>query len=892
MTGEYMHRLRALWRRSDMEAGLDEEIRFHIEQQTKKHIAQGMTPETARRAAEQRFGGVDHMKERTRDEFRPALIEDTIRDLRYGVRTLMRAPGFAFVSILTLGLGIGAATAVFSVLNGVLLRPLPYPSPDRIVRLFQVSKDGRDGNVSNANFVDLKEQSHSFQYMAEVAQYGKTTVLTGNDAQRVRVSAVSREFLDVMQTTPVVGRRFGPEDHREGAGRVALVSDEYWKSSLGGRRLNGQTIRFDNEVYEVAGVMPAGFDYPNKTDIWVPSELDRPAVSRTAHNYAAVARMSPNATAASATADVSAIAKRLKALYGDETWMSDARVIPLQENLTGSAKPVLLVLFGAAAFLLLIACANVSSLLLARGATRRRELAVRLAMGAGRVAVTRQLMAESMVLCVAGGALGVLIASVGMRLLLSHNPGSLPRVEEIHLDWMSLLFASGIALATAIILGLATSARASQRDLRSLISNDGRTLTGGVNSQRVRDLLVVAQVALTIVLLVAAGLLSRSFLAVLRIDPGFRTEDALIMDISLPSANDAALMQRQVQFQTALLERLRALPGTTSAGIINDFPIGGVNYANGQFLEMSTPDEIGTFEQYRALAPADINARSGNAGYRIASQGYFDAMGIKVIRGRGFEPGDGAGAPQVALISESLAKTKWGGRDPLGRYIQFGNMDGDMHGLRIVGVVSDVREFGPEALPAPLLYADYRQRPASISSFSAIIRGPAPESIRRSVGQILHDLDPQIPVVTRTMAETIDRTFAGRRFSLLIIGMFSIVALILATLGLYGVISYLVAQRTREIGIRTVLGAPKTMLMRLVLSKAAALALFGTVLGIAGALGFTRLLKGLLFGSVSTTDPASFAGVIATIALAVLAATAVPVRRALRISPMMALRDE
>lgn len=890
---EMMRRIATFWRRDEMEAGLDEEMQFHIEQQTAKNIRQGMSPSAARRAAEARFGGVDRMKEITRDEFRPALLEDTLRDLRYGVRTLLRAPGFALVAILTLGLGIGAATGVFSVVNGVLLKPLPYPEPQKIVRLFQVGEKGGDGNVSNANFVDWKTQSHAFKYMAEMGNYGKTSVLAGSSATRARVTAVSREFFDVMQVRPATGRGFGPDDQRENATPVVLVSDAYWRTALGGSRINGQTVRFENQTYQVVGVMPAGFNYPNSTSLWTPSELRRPAESRTAHNYSVVARLSDRATRDVAGRELSDISKRLQTKYGKETWMFDAHVVPLRENLTGDARPVLLVLLGGAAFLLLIACANVSSMLLARAATRQRELAVRLAMGAGRVAVIRQLMAESFVLCIAGGALGVFVASVSMRALLANDAGSLPRVDEIHLDWVALTFACAISAATAVILGIGTAARTGQRDLRSLISNDGRTLTGGVNSQRVRDTLVVAQVALTIVLLMAAGLLTRSFARVLSIDPGFITKDALVLDMSMSNTNgDSARMQRQVQFQTALLDRLRALPGVTSAGIVSDFPLGDAGYANGQFVEMNSPTEIQSFEDFQKLTPRQVEQRAGSAGFRIASEDYFKAMGIRVVKGRGFEAGDAPDAPQVAVISEGLAKAKWPDQDPIGRLIQFGNMDGDMHALRVVGVVTDVRESGPEALPEPLLYANYRQRPGHIANFTAIVRGPSPDAIKRSAEQIVHELDPQLPVVTHTVQQELDATFAGRRFSLLVIGMFGGIALVLATLGLYGVIAYLVAQRTREIGIRAVLGAPKSKLMQMVLSKATRLATLGIMFGIVGALWFAKLLKSLLFEGVSTTDPGALMGVIATIVIAVMAATVIPVRRALRISPMMALRDD
>jgi predicted permease len=893
MSGEFMRRLASIFNRQDIEQGLEEEMQFHIEQQTRKNIALGMEPAAARRAAEQRFGGVDRMKEQTRDEFRPALVEDGLRDLRYGIRTLTRAPGFAIVGILTLALGIGAATAVFSVVNGVLLRPLPYPQPDRIVRLFEVNKDNHPTAVAHTNFVDWESMSHTFAAMAEYAHASDVSVLSGADARRAGVTVVSRGFFDVMAVHPLHGRSFSPEDQNTGATPVAIVSDKYWREALGGRNIAGQTLRFEQRVYQVAGVMPPGFDYPQRTSIWTPSELDTPPVSRTAHNFAAIARLRDGATVEAAQADLSASSKKMKAQYGDDTWMVDASVVPLQTYLTKDAEPVLFVLFGAGAFLLLIACANVSSLLLARAATRRRELSVRLALGAGRIAVLRQLMAESFILCVAGGALGVLFASLGLHALLARDPGALPRVQEISVDRAALFFAFAVSVITAVILGFATAARTGQQDLRSLISNDGRTLTGGVGSQRIRDALVVAQVAMTIILLMAAGLLARSFVRVLRVEPGFSTENALILDAALAGiSDDPTSTQRQIAFQEALIQRLGALPGVKNVGIVSDFPMGGSYYADGQFLEMTSPTEIQSYDDFAKLSQADIKQRSANAGFRIASDGYFAAMGIPLISGRMFNAGDAPDAPEVALISESLAKTKWPGRDPIGRYIQFGNMDGDMRALRIIGVVGDVREFGPEQLPQPVLYANYRQRPVKMSRFSAIARGPDPSTIMRSAQQIVRDLDPQLPVVTRTMQDAIDATFSGRRFSLMVVGVFSAVALVLSTLGLYGVISYLVAQRRREIGIRTVLGASSRSVMRLVVSKAARLAIYGMVLGSIGALAFARVLEGLLFGGVTTTDPAALASVVAIIAGAVFAATAVPVRKALHVSPMMALRDD
>jgi predicted permease len=885
---ERLRRAASLVRRRAIEDGLSEEIRFHLDQQVAKNVRAGMSPDEARRRALVRFGGVEHVKEQTRDQFRAAFLEDLGRDLSYGARVLRRAPGFALVSIVTLALGIGAATAVFSVVNGVLLSPLPYPDPDGIVRLFQIDSTGaRNGNVSEPNFNDWKEGTRSFSAMAEVSA-GPSPVLVGNGETTMTPGAmVSREFFDVMRVKPVVGRGFVAEEQTVGGRPAAIVSDGFWRTRLNGAPLGGLTIRIDNQPYDVVGVMPPSFDYPVASQYWYPRELDPPQTSRTAHNFQAIARLGAG-TLDTSRSELSSVSKALKARYGDATWMSDATAVPLREQLTAATRPILLMLFGAAVLLLVVACLNVSNLQLARASSRRREIAVRLAIGAGRGRITRQLLAEAIVLSAAAAILGMAIAVAGVRALVALQPGNLPRIQNVQVDWPVMLFAIAVALLTAVALGIVTAARAAKQEIRDTLTEGTRSVAGGRASERVRQGLVIAQVALTMVLLVGAGLLTRSFVRLLAIDPGYRTEDALVIELSWPFDRDDAIRQRRVGVQSDLLGRLKSLPGVTGVGLVSPFPLGTGFFANGQFLEMTRPDEIASFDDFRRLG-LEAKARAGFAGYRTASEGYFQTMGIPLLRGRLFDDRDGPDAPHVALISASLAAAKWPNQDPLGRFIQFGNMDGDLRGFTVIGVVGDVRENSPEAPPGPLFYANYRQR--MNPRFSLVLRSASTASLAQTARQIVRELDPTLPVQIRTVDEALNRAVAGRRFSLTLIGVFSVAALILATLGIYGLISYLVAERTREIGIRLALGAASADVLRMVLGRGALLAGAGMMVGLVASLGLTGVLKGMLFG-VTATDPVAFLGVIALTMAAVLGASYVPARRALRVAPVTALRGE
>ena len=843
-----------------------------------------MTPGEARRQAFVKFGGVEYLKERTRDEYRPAFVEDFLRDVRYGVRLLFRSKAFAIVAILTLGLGIGAATAVFSVVDGVLLRPLPYPDPDRIVRLHQVNGTGRRTNtVSEPNFDDWKSGTRSFSAMAEMSP-GLVPVLFGTEATMTAGAVVSREFFDVMGVRPLVGRSFRPEEQRVGGAPAVIVSDRLWRRRLGGGPIDALALRIDSTVHSVIGVMPPGFDYPAGSDFWTAREIDPPQTSRTAHNFQVVARVSSGVAVGTANNEISILSRTLKQRYGDGTWMFDAAAVPLRESLTAASRPVLLLLFGAAILLLVIACLNVSNLHLARASSRQRELALRLAVGADRGRLTRQLLAEALVLAVAASAVGVVIAFAGVRALAALQPANLPRIDDVRVDGGVLGFALLVAVGTAALLGVLTSLRTSPTKLRESLGEGQRTMGGG-RGERVRQGLVVAQVALTIVLLIGAGLLARSFARVLAVDPGYSTANALILDLTWTFWRDPQERQRRVDNERALLAGLGQLPGVERVGLVSAFPLGNGNFPNGRFIEMTRPDEITSFADFATLGDA-VKARSGMAEYRIASEGYFAAMGIPLIRGRLFEPGDGPDAPHVAVISESLAKAKWPDQDAIGRFVQFGNMDGDLRGFRIVGIVGDVREVSLEALPGQIFYGYYQQR--ATARVSVVVKAAAPSALTAAARQIVRRVDPEVPLQIRMVEDAFDRALAGRRFSLLLIGVFSVCALLLATLGVYGLMAYLVSQRTREIGIRLALGAESTDVVALVVGRGVRLALVGVTIGSIAALGLTRLLDGMLFG-VTATDPVAFVSVIALTLTAVLAATSVPAMRALKVAPVVAL---
>lgn len=809
------------------------------------------------------------------------------QDFRYALRSLLRAPAFTVASVLTLALGIGATTALFSVVNGVLLRSLPYPEPDRIVQLWQINASGSRTQISDPDFEDIAAQSRSFRAVAQFN--GLSSSVSGEGGpSRLNLAFVSRGIFEVLGVQPILGRTFLPEEQQVGGVPAVLISHGYWQRHLGGGRdVLGKVLLIDQEPFTVVGVMPPGFDFPSRTDVWVPRELLPSHSNRTALNWQVVGRLEAGVTLAQARQDVSALARRLKAEYGDATWMEGLELVPLRDQLVAHVRPALLVLLGASAFLLLIGCANVVNLLLARITSRRRELAVRLALGAGRWRIARQFLAESAVLSLVGGGIGVLLAVWGVELLLVFEPGVLPRVDEIRVDLPVLGFAVGASTLTAGLLALIAAIRATGDEVRGTLAEAQRTSSEGRSGQRVRGGLVACQVALTLVLLIGAGLLARSFVRLLSVDPGFRTTSVVTMDLVVSGAEADPV--RLANFHEELSARLRAIPGVKAVGGVSALPLTGSG-ASGAFLIVEHEDEVRNFEDWDRISRDET--RTGYADFRVADAGYFAALGIPLIRGRLFDDRDGPGAPHVAVISESLAKRRWPDEDPIGKRIQYANMDSDFRVFTIVGIVGDVRDEGLDAEPYPTFYGNARQRIAATGRFTYVLHGEGdPAAIVASARRAVQEVDPEVPPVFRTIEQVITSTLADRTFSLFLLGVFGGVALVLAVTGVYGVIAFLVAQQTREIGIRVALGAQRGTVIGMIVGRGVRMAAAGLAAGLLVAFWLTRLIDGMLYG-VGTRDPISFVA-IALLLLGVTAlASYIPARRAAGADPMLALRNE
>jgi predicted permease len=721
------------------------------------------------------------------------------------------------------------------------------------------------------------------------------------------VASVSHDFFPLMGVGPVLGRGFAPEEQRFGAAPVALVSYGYWKQYMGGTTdLSKIKLTIENKSCSVVGVLPPGFRFPSDSDIWIPRELWETLSSRGAHNWLVVARLGEGVPLAQARAELSGIAQRLKQQYGQDTMMVDVAVSPLRNALTSDVRPALLVLLGAVGFLLLVACANVVNLLLAQAAARERELAIRSALGAGRKRLVRQFLTEALLLSVTGGALGILAALWGVDALVAMAPPNLPRLQDVAVNLPVLSFTFALSVAVAAALSIFTALRATAGESRGpqnrrsallgALVERGQGQSGRLRGQRLGRTIVAAQIAITLILLAGAGLLGRSLLRVLAIDPGFRIEHILTIDLALPNPELAMPWQqkdagklRRVAFLSELFSRLRAVPGVREVGGANGLPLTG-GLADGTYILMNPREKPTRMEDLEQLW--HDSTRTGDADYCVVSEGYFPALGIPLRRGRLFDDRDTMDAPHVALISESLAREKWPNLDPLGRTIEFGNMDGDLRLLTVVGVVGDVREDSLEARPRPTIYVNYRQRPQTTYSFAVVIRTEAePAVVFAAAREIVRGLDPNVPPSFNTFTEVFSASLKARRFNLTLVGVFAATALLLAVAGIYGVMAYSVARRTHEIGVRMALGAGAPAVLRLVLSQGMLTTGIGVVIGIAGALALTRAMESLLFG-VSATDPATLAGVALLLGSAALLACYVPARRAAKVDPMEALRYE
>jgi predicted permease len=814
-----------------------------------------------------------------------------IADLKYAVHSLVKRPGFTAIALATLALGIGASTAIFSVLDAVLLRPLPYPQQERIVALRELDEKSRGMAFGEPNFDDLRARSRSFAALAKYSE-GTEAVAGGSEPVRTNISAVSEDFFRVLGVTPFAGRLFSAQSGIEDE-HVAVVSYGFWKRLLAGRpNLEGTTLRCAGRSFAVVGVLPPDTGFPPEVDVWLPSTIYPPNPSRTAHNWRALGRLRDGISPEQARGEVAAIGQQLKREHGPNTDAESFGMTPLRERMVKDIRGVLWTLCGAVGLLLVIACSNVANLLLVRATARRKEVALRAALGASRWRLARQFLVETVLLTLCAGALGVLLAFWGVDLVVGFYRGNLPRVGQIGINFFVLLFSLVVSLGVGLVLGLVPALNVSQRQLQGALQDAGRGTSSGRSTSRVRNFLIVSQVALTLILLVGAGLLGRSFRRLLEVSPGFQPESAIAMSISQPRPEEPADLRRLAQLYQQLLERLGGLPGVIAVGGIDSLPMSG-DGAGGTFILEKGGKTAETFDELNEQFAALRGTKTlGEAEFRVASTGYFAAMEIPLVRGRLFQESDGADSPHVALINQTLARLTWPGEDPIGRQMQFGGMDGDLRLLNIVGVVGDVRDDGLDAEPRPMVYVNYFQRPRYASQFTIVLRARGdPATLIAAMRREARALDPEMPTNFQTLEQLVSASLDNRRFSMVMLGIFAGSALALAMVGLYGVMAYITSERTHEIGIRMALGAQQFDMLRMILRQSFTLVLTGVALGILLSIGLTRLLGALLYG-VPATDTATYAAVVGLLVVAAGLASYVPARRAMKVDPTVALRYE
>jgi putative ABC transport system permease protein len=804
---------------------------------------------------------------------------DTLRqDLLYAFRRLRANPGFTAVAILTLALGIGANSAIFSVINAVLLRPLPYPESHRLVGVYHVWQ-GQRAVMSPANFLDLRAQSRTLEDAAAIDRT-EVTITGAGEPIRIDASAVSASFFNVLRARPLLGRTFAPDENAPGKDRVVVLAYGLWQQRFGGRTdIVGSSISIDGTPRAVIGVMPRGFSYPREQSLWIPLEYtDRTRSARGAWYLRAIARLKPGVSAEQSAGEIAALGTALEKQYPRANTDVGFTTYPLHEALVGDVRPALLVLVGAVGFVLLIACANVANLLLARAMARETELAVRTAVGAGRGRLVRQLLTESLMLGLLGGLAGLLIAFWGADMLVALQPDGIPRLNEVAIDRDVALFTLGVSLLAGLVFGAIPALQMTRGSLAGSLKYAGRANMAGRGNVRMRAMLVVAEMALAVMLLAGAGLLIKSFGRLQGVDPGFRPEETLSFELSLPPTKYSEQTQI-VSFYDRLVERMRALPGVQAAGGVMGLPLSGLGF-NFTFRVLGRPE-------YAPGQHQDIAVR-------VATPDYFRTLGIPLKRGRLFADTDTAQGPKVALLSETAARQHFPNEDPIGQRIELGWHGGPgatRAGGEVVGIVGDVREFGLDEEYAAEIYLPMRQWP--VGSMTIVARSVVPplslvEDVKRAVGEI----DPDLPVSNvRTVEELVADSVAQPRFYMLLLAAFAGVALILAAIGIFGVMSYTVSQRTREIGIRMALGAHSSSVVSMVVRQAMWLALLGLSLGVVGALALSQTITTLLF-DLSPTDPFTFATVATLLALVAFLASWLPARRAASVDPMVALRAE
>ncbi|MEK6321114.1 MAG: ABC transporter permease [Acidobacteriota bacterium] len=808
-------------------------------------------------------------------------METLLQDLRYGLRTLAKKPGFTAAALIALALGIGANSAIFSVVNAILLRPLPYNAPDRIVAFWEnnLPNDIKKESTSGPNFTDWKDQAESFEAMA--AFHRTSPILSGDgEPERIQGCAVTDGFFSVLKVEPALGRVFLPDEIQPGKNRVVILSDGMWRRRFGSdQNIIGKTVTLSGNPYTVVGVMPSYFrnaspDTRQPTELWMPVSRDITKMGRRGDFLSVIARLKPDVSIEQARSEMNTIVGRLEQQYTEENAGWTVAIIPLHERFVGDVKLAMFVLLGAVCFLLLIACANVANLLLARAAAREKEIAIRTALGAGRRRLVQQLLTESVALALLGGVMGLLLAVWGIELLTSLGPESIPRINEVRLDGRVLAFTLTVSLVSGIVFGLVPALQASKANLNDALKEGGRSGAESARGRRARNVLAVSEIALSFVLLIGAGLMLKSFFYLQQVNPGFNPARVLTLDLSLPSSKYPEGTPAVAAFYKQLLEQVATLPAVESVATIDSIPLTGSSV-------------LSFAVEGRPLPPPD---KVVDAEACVISPEYFHVLGIPLMKGRLFADQDAENAPAVTIINSTMARRYWPEEDPIGKRITLGDPQIGPW-LTIVGIVGDVHQEALESEPYPQMYSPFAQ--AQRRSMSLVVRASVePLNLVPAVRSQIRALDKDQPLYNvRTLEQVLSYSVARPRFNVLLIGIFAVIAIVLAAVGIYSVVSYSVTQRTHEIGIRMALGAQTGEVLRLVIIQGMTVALIGVGLGLAAALVLTRLMSSLLF-NVTATDPLVFFAISVVLVGVALGACLVPARRAMKVDPMVALRYE
>jgi putative ABC transport system permease protein len=874
--------LRSLFRRSATERELRSELRFHIDRQIEENLAAGMTLEEARRAAVREFGGVEQVKEECRDTRRANYLENLLKDVRYGLRMLRKSPSFTFFAIAVLALGIAANSAIFSIADAVLVRSLPYRDASHLVVVWEdASAYGFPKDTpAPGNFSDWKSRNQVFEDVAALP-YGGYFNLTGNGIpEQLAGKKVTANLFSVLGVRPALGRDFRPEDDVPGAPHVAILSHGLWLRRFGGDpQIIGREISLNYQKCTVIGVMARGVQFPaRETEIWIPAQFTKELLANHGSHYLEVfARLKPGISLKTANANLATIASELQREHPDSNAKVGAFAVPLREELAGNVRPAILMLVGAVCFVLLIACANVANLLLSRAAGRRRELAVRLALGATRGRVIQQTLTESILLALFAGAVGLLLSVWGTKFLAALIPAGIAPMMSTGVDGRVLLFTLLVSLSTGVLFGIIPASRVSQFQLTCSLKQGGGQSGVGAGGHRLRDALVICEVALAIVLLAGAALLIRSLENLYHLDPGFRADHVLVMRTPLPRPKYEAVARRRTLFDQ-VLAKVENLPGVVSAGYTTWVPLTNDGGATGITIE-GKPE------------PAPGNLLIPNV--RIISRDYMPALRMKLIEGRQFEERDANGTLPVGLINQTMATNYWPGENPMGRRFKIGRYREESPWITVIGIVGDVHQAGLDVPARAEMYLPYQQQDFGYEpEYLAVRTSGDPMALAEIVRQQIWAVDKEQPVAgVMPLEDLVDENLSSRRMQASLLSAFAALALLLVTVGIYAVLSFAVTQRTQEIGLRVAMGAQPRDVLRMIFSQGFKLFLIGAAIGLAAALALSRALVHLLFG-VSAYDPASFALVTILLAAVALLACYVPARRATRVDPLIALRYE